>query len=47
LDLITENVRESIEKGPIADIREQYTPRAFLEKEILKVQNAQRKLAEE
>lgn len=47
MDHITNHVKEVVDKGPIADIREQYAPRAAVEKDIMKVQNAQQKLAQE
>lgn len=47
MDHISVHVRGELEKGPIQEIREQYAPRAYVEKEIMKMQNTQRKIMDE
>mmetsp|Transcript_11642 Transcript_11642/g.14726 ORF Transcript_11642/g.14726 Transcript_11642/m.14726 type:complete len:102 (+) Transcript_11642:386-691(+) len=47
MDHISIHVQGVVDKGPIAEIREQYAPRAYVEKEVMKVQNSQRRLADE
>ena len=47
VDQICDIVKEAVDKGPITEIREQYAPRAQVEKDIMKVQNQQRKLQDE
>lgn len=47
MDHISVHVKGELEKGPIQDMREQYAPRAYVDKEIMKIQNTQRKLADE
>lgn len=39
--------KQTIDKGPLQEIRDHYAPRAMLEKEVMKLQNNIRKLTEE
>ena len=47
VDQISDRVKEAVDKGPIAEIREQYAIKAQVEKDIMKQQNSLRKLQEE
>ena len=44
---ISLKVQEDIDKGPIQQIRDQYALRAAVEKEIMKVQNINKRLVED
>ena len=37
MDHISNHVINLVDKGPICDIREQYAPRALVEKEVMKI----------
>ena len=37
---LSDKIKDDIDKGPIAEIREQYATRGGVEKEILKIQNS-------
>lgn len=40
-------IQDDVDKGPVAALREQFALRAAVEKDIMKVQNAIRRIAEE
>lgn len=44
---ISMRIQDDVDKGPIAVIREQYALRGAVEKDIMKVQNAQIKIIAE
>ena len=39
LNAINEYILETVDKGPIHEMRETYMPRALIEKEIMKLEN--------
>ena len=47
MDHISVHVKGELEKSSIQEMREQYAPRAYVDKEIMKIQNTQRKIMDE
>lgn len=47
LGQLEDHIKEAVDKGPLAELRDLYAPRAQVEKDIMKVQNSLRKLQDE
>ena len=47
LDSVSKHVAAIVDVGPVAQIREQYAPRAYVEKLIMRMENKQKQLTDE
>ena len=47
INALNEHILEAVDKGPIHDMRETYMPRVLIEKEVMKLENRQRKIENE